>query len=79
MDNRSARPKLQDDLDSIPVVRLDDLPPLPVTPGEFVIHLMRLYCANAATSGKLAFAKSAQHTEDIVAAVVHHRQDWRNA
>ena len=32
-DDRSSRPKV-DDVDNIPVVRLDDLPPLPQSTGE---------------------------------------------
>ena len=34
MDERSAASRHTDDVDNIPVVRLDDLPPLPVTPGK---------------------------------------------
>ena len=39
-DDRHAKPKI-DDVDNIPVVRLDDLPPLPQSTGARVLLFQR--------------------------------------
>lgn len=73
-DDRPSTKPLVEDVDSIPVVRLDDLPPLPQSPGEIYTLLLRVLhlLTVIRTHSKFSSAELTKHTTgDYTAGLCH--------
>lgn len=80
-DDRPATKLKVDDVDSIPVVRLDDLPPLPQSSGEIymvLLHIFRLLTV-IRTHSKLSLTELAEHATIYHTAGLRGRQSRRDA